>query len=195
MSPSLPSISSSSSATTTCGWPIQAGSSLAAASRASTGIAAPADQKRPLARHRRLGLRRRIEERLDLVAQMVVARIVGGRDLARVRAGADDHRRPQPVAQLQGRLLDQASRQRHRRHHQRPAGQHPQAREIDLEQVEQRQVEQERPARDAGDVAHLLPQLPPARIVAEMLEHHQAAQHQNQPGSARAPRSRSRRRS
>ena len=49
----------------------------------------------------------RVQERLHLVAQMVVARIVGGRDLARVRAGADDHRRLQPVAELERHLLDQ----------------------------------------------------------------------------------------
>ena len=76
---------------------------------------------------------------------MVVARIVGGGDLQGVGADADDHRRLQPVAELERHLLDQEPRQRHRRHHQGPAGEHPQPREIDLEQVEQSEVEQRAP--------------------------------------------------
>ena len=123
----------------------------------------------------RLRLGTRIEKRLHLVAQMVVARVVGGRDLVRVRAHAHDHRRLQPVAELERHLLDQEPRQRHRRHHQRPAAEHPQPREIDLEQVEQRQVEQQRARRHHRDVAQLLPELAPPAVMAEMLEHHQAA--------------------
>ena len=81
---------------------------------------------------RSTALRREVQERLHLVAQMVVARVVGGGDLARVRAGAHDHRRLQPVAELKAACLT-SRRTSGIAGTTKASWQHPGAREIHLE--------------------------------------------------------------
>ena len=131
----------------------------------------------------------RVDEGDDLVAQVVgEAEVVvvgeGERGLERVAAGADHHGRPPPGAEPRRELLGGGPDQRHGGTDADPAGHHPDAGKIDLEQIEQGRVGDQRQQRHHDDVADLLPERPPAAVVAQILEGRDAGERERDEDAA-----------